>query len=65
MCIAHTLSFLLTIWHHFFLLLGVNVGTMRVGGGLSFLVAFIRDYIYVDVDVVGVREGTGADGLGG
>ena len=48
-----------------FLLLGVNVGTVRVGDGLSLPIAFSRACISLAADVVGVREGTGAAGTGG
>ena len=51
--------------HHFFLVLGVNVGTLRLGGCLSFPIAFRRAYISVDFDVVGIGVGTGAVGAGG
>ena len=37
-----------------FLLLGVNVGTVSVGGGLSLPIAFSRACIYVAVDVVSI-----------
>ena len=47
-----------------FLLLGVNIGTVRVGDGLSLPIAFSRDFIFVAVDVVGIGERTGAAGAG-
>ena len=65
MYLAHTLSLILTIDHQFFLILGVNVGTVRVGDGLYLPIEFIRACIYVAVDVVGIGVGTGAVGAGG
>ena len=56
--LEHILSVLIRIDHHFFLILVVNSGTVRVGGGLSLRNAFGRAFISVVVDVAGVREGT-------
>ena len=47
-----------------FLLLGLNIGTVRMGGGLSLQIYFSREYISVAVDMVGVGQGTGAAGAG-
>ena len=41
----------------FFLLLGVNARTMKVGDSLSFPIVFIRTCRSVAVDVVGIRVG--------
>ena len=48
-----------------FLLLGVNVGTLKVGGGFSLPNAFSRAFISVAVDMAGIRVGSGAVGAGG
>ena len=57
--------FILTIEHNFFMILGVNAGTVRVGGGLSLPIAFSRAYTTVSVYVVGIGVGAGAVGAGG
>ena len=48
-----------------FLLLVVNIGTVRVGEGLSLPIAFSRACRSVAVDVVGIGVGVGAVGAGG
>ena len=45
-------------------MLGVNVQTVRLGGGFSFLAALIRSCISVSVYVVVVGEGMVAAGYG-
>ena len=57
--------FILTIEHNFFMILGVNAGTVRVGGGLSLPIAFSRAYTTVSVYVVGIGVGVSAAGAGG
>ena len=48
-----------------FLILGVNVGTVRVGDGLSLPITLIQDLSSVAIDVVGIGVGVGAVGAGG
>ena len=52
----HTLSLLSTIFYQFFLILDVNVGTVRVGDSLSLLTEFSRARISVAVDVIDVGK---------
>ena len=63
--LAHTFSLLLTIAHQFFLILGVSVGTLRVGYVLFFTVYFSRACSSMALDVVGIGLGVGAVGAGG
>ena len=48
-----------------FLLLGVNFGTVRVGGGFSLPISFSSNCSSVAVDVVGIGVGVGVVGAGG
>ena len=48
-----------------FLLLGMHVGTVRVGDGLYLPIASIRDCSSVAVDVVGIGVGVSYVGAGG
>ena len=43
----------------------MNFGTVKVGYGLYFPIAFNMACIYVAVDAVGIGEGTGSAGAGG
>ena len=61
----HTFSLLLTIEHQLFLLLDVNVGTMRVEDSLSLPIDSRRSFSSVAVDVVGIGVWVGDVGAGG